>query len=264
MPEFMRDSIWEFVGVVVAAVAVLISVLIVLIQRRKKAVSYQVYSTSSLLDVANGLEDELQILFEGIPVRRLHLILALFTNTGNQPILPTDYVKQVTLSFSEGSKVLAAEVVETYPDSIDAMVETLDSNIVLTPVLLNGGDTITIIGLVSDYDGHIKVDGRITGVKEITKKSSLLNTSTIALLFSGIIMILLGIIGIIITNYALIDAIIANSYPYSIPVIAVEMGFWLMVIPIITDRRYRVILLSGRLRVGWRFSIGDLLSPASD
>jgi hypothetical protein len=89
------------------------------------------------------------------------------------PIVSADYERPVSLSFGEGAQILTAEVAETDPDSIQTSVNigksvTGASSIVLEPVLLNGGDSITLKLLVSQL-GEIGVNGRIVGVKDIRK-----------------------------------------------------------------------------------------------
>jgi len=44
MPEALRDPIWQFIGAVLAFAAIVISILLYFMQRRRKALSYEIVS----------------------------------------------------------------------------------------------------------------------------------------------------------------------------------------------------------------------------
>ena len=49
MFDLLRDPLWQFIGALLALLAIGVSVALYLIQRRKKRLSYEIVSNSSLL-----------------------------------------------------------------------------------------------------------------------------------------------------------------------------------------------------------------------
>lgn len=58
-------------------------------------------------------------------------------------------------------------MIKTNPKGIKAKVDVFSDNVALNPVLLNGGDSITLKIFLEKYEDDIDVDGRIVGVKNI-------------------------------------------------------------------------------------------------
>jgi hypothetical protein len=50
MMELLRDPIWQFLGVVVAVAALLLTILLFRMQRNQKKISYEVCPVSGILD----------------------------------------------------------------------------------------------------------------------------------------------------------------------------------------------------------------------
>jgi len=81
--------------------------------------------------------------------------------------LSTDYKHPVRIGFGINARILTAEVSEVSPDNLQASVSIEDAWLVLAPILLNSGDSITVKTLVSQFDKQVNIDGRIVGVKTI-------------------------------------------------------------------------------------------------
>ena len=163
---FLRDEVWQFIGAFFGLVAIIVTIVLYRTQRRRKALSYEIISRTPLLSIGDEIKGKLQILFDGKPVQDIHLIVLKIINSGNVPIVSTNYERPVNLSFGENSWILTAEVSETDPEDLRATVNIENAKVALEPVLLNGGDSITLKLLVSQL-GEINVDGRIVGVKDI-------------------------------------------------------------------------------------------------
>jgi hypothetical protein len=167
MGDLLRDPIWQFVSVVLALVPILASAILRFWQRPRKELSYRVLSHAPLTSVPDEPETTLQVLPEDAQVRAVDLVFVRLANTGNVPVLPTDYEREVRFAFGDAATVLTAEVVETNPDDIEASVRPIGGTIVLEPLLLNGGDFVTIKALVSQSDALVVPHGRVVGVKHI-------------------------------------------------------------------------------------------------
>jgi hypothetical protein len=165
MVDILRDPI---VAVIVAVIAVIVTVAIYLAQRTRKELSYEVLWDIPLIHIGN-FEEGLQLLFKGKPLRNAFSFSLRLVNSGNTPIVPEDFERPLAINFGEGV-LLKAEVQEATPENLRASISVKNQSIVLNPVLLNSEDSITIKCILSEYDGNVEVDARITGVKVVEER----------------------------------------------------------------------------------------------
>jgi hypothetical protein len=165
------DSNMQFtVTTIIGIVAIIVAIIIYLAQRNRKRLAYEIISESSVVSTAEEVEGRIQILFEGKQVKKVHLIILKLANVGNIPITISDYEREVSFAFDEKTRILSYEILETSQEALKPEIESINNSIVVKPVLLNGGDSITIKALISEFDEEIKIDGRIVGVKVIEKR----------------------------------------------------------------------------------------------
>lgn len=193
MADIIRDPLWQFVGAAFALAAIIVAILVFWLQRRRKILSYEVVTLTPLLSVEEEIEGRVQILFDGSPIKDVHLIELRIINSGNVPIVTSDYEHPVNLSFGENAHILSAEVSKTDPENLQATANAENTKIILTPILLNSGDSITLKMLVSQFSGRLSVNGRIVGVKEIQKYSEG-RAQYFALTFGGMALVMTGMI----------------------------------------------------------------------
>ena len=163
----LRDPIWQFVGVILGVLAIFISYILYRKQSQKKALEYEIISSTPLLSIGEEVKGKLEIFFNRERVKQVHLIQVRIINSGNTPILTNDFKRPVSVSFGEEAQILTAEVAEVNPDGLDVSTKIEDGEIVLVPTLLNQGDSVRLKMLISSFGGQIAVDGRIVGVKDI-------------------------------------------------------------------------------------------------
>ena len=63
-PDFWRDPAWQSVGVIVAVVLTLLTILIGWRQAQKKSLSYSVSSKINVLDIEDSIKSKVQVTFE--------------------------------------------------------------------------------------------------------------------------------------------------------------------------------------------------------
>lgn len=228
MLEFLRDPFWQFVGAVFALGAIAVSVVLYFLQRRHKALSYEIVSRTPLMSVKEEVKGRVQILLDGTPVSDAHMVIIRVTNSGNVPIIPSDYLRPVHFDFGETVQILSAEITETNPDNVDASLELGSETVVLTPVLLNGGDSIILKVLVAEFAGKIDVDGRIIGVKriQIARESRL----PYAAMLIGVITTMVGF-----------TSLFGGSE--QIGLLGAFVGYGLMFVGMLSRQRYRRLLI---------------------
>jgi hypothetical protein len=171
MTEFLRDPIWQFIGAALGFIAIVISVIIFFMQRRKKSLVYEIATNTSLLTLTDEIRGKVQILFEGLPVQNVHLVILHILNDGNIAITSSDYEVPLTFQFGEKTQILSAEIIRTTPDTLKPEFSLMKNSIEFHPTLLNSGDTILFKVLLAHYEGNVTVNARIMGVAEVKQVS---------------------------------------------------------------------------------------------
>lgn len=227
--DFLRDPIWTFISVIVALIAVCITIVIYLQQRNRKEITWGITSNTLVLpvpEVGEHAKSKLQVLFEGKTVDDLRLVILALNNTGDAPIEVKDFENNTPISFDFGdtAEILYAEILETKPESLKSRVQVASKimypgKLIIEPLLLNSKDTFTFKVLLIKFDGHVNTFARISGVKDLQyitvekirdrlflRLILLLLASTVFLILATVILavyrtlaifILLGIVGII-------------------------------------------------------------------
>lgn len=169
MLEIIRDPMWQFFGVIFVVIGIISSTIFNWIQRKKSALSWKIVSNTPLVRINSEVRGNLQVLFDGNPVKEIQLIIIKIINTGNVPIKSGDYERPLHLNFDENAQILTAEVIETNPINIETSAKIEGRIVLISPALLNKGDSVTVKILVNQFNNKISIDGRIVGVKEIQK-----------------------------------------------------------------------------------------------
>jgi hypothetical protein len=170
MLEFLRDPA---IQAVLVLVGIIVTIIVYWKQRQRKSLGYEVLSCTPLSSVDRKTLDNyrrvgLQFKFHGQTIRQGHFITVKVTNTGNVPIKKDDYDEEINLTFGEKAKILATRVVEKKPDTIPVTMSWSEAHkVIISKILLNSKDSFVVELLVSDFDGKVRVGGRIVGVKEI-------------------------------------------------------------------------------------------------
>lgn len=164
----LRSPVWQFIGVVVALVALGVTVALYLNSRPIRRLRVDVLSNSPLVSVDTGVAKEMQILYRGRSVQTLSVILLKLANTGNQPIAPSDYSEPIRVSVSSSAAIGEVVVQETRPGGI-GLSPTVNNlgQVELAPVLLNPGDQAVVKILALNNDTTLKISARIAGVREL-------------------------------------------------------------------------------------------------
>lgn len=173
--DILKDPLWQFIILAVIAVIGIVVAVIPLWQKNRKRLSYEIITSNELLTASEELEGHIEIRFNNVPVRNVHLLVVKLTNDGNVPILETDFYESVVFYFGKNTRILSEEIIENSPETFRPTFITDDDSTILEvqPTLMNGHDSFTIKFLLTQYtDGEMKISGRIVGVKEITEEKT--------------------------------------------------------------------------------------------
>jgi hypothetical protein len=183
---------------ILAAVAICITLALFLVARRRRRLSY-LLSDTRVLGIHEAVNpSRVKILFDGAPVTEVRLVMITVNNSGNEPIRVDDFERPLRFSWDEPARIIAAEVEEVNPEALRPTLKAGPNQVVLEPLLLNPGDWLRIKVLINQV-GNVSVDGRVVGVRRISKTVSSGKVTlprTLALLVAvwcvGLIVILVG------------------------------------------------------------------------
>lgn len=168
MLELLRDGLWQSIGVIVAIVAIIVSIIIYRRQTQRKALTWLVKSAYPLLTGTEELQGRLQVQVDGIAVNNIDLMFIEFSNSGNVPIERGDYDNPVTVGFEQPARIISVVVESEEPEGIGASLSiTGENSVTLSPLLLNPNDKITLKFILSSDTKKFGVSGRVVGVKVI-------------------------------------------------------------------------------------------------
>jgi hypothetical protein len=164
-----RDPLWQFIGVLLALAALILTYFIFTAQRLRKGITYQRLAGYPILTVNEEHAGRLTVTYDGEPVKTIHLTILRIRNSGNQPILPTDYIAPLSLYAQAGAKILSADIVAVSPHNLRAGISLKKGAAVADSVLLNPGDFFDVKILAQDGSEWMIVEGRLVGVQAIQR-----------------------------------------------------------------------------------------------
>jgi len=169
--DLLRDPIWQFIGAMIGAAAILVTIYLFLLQLPRKSLSYMVLATTPLVSVEEEIRANVRITFDGKPIQDVCLVILRLANDGNIPIIASDFEQPITLSFGEGNHILSAQLIDATTPAFAQTISITQSHLTVRPALWNVQDSITVKLFLSRQPEAIQYDAHIAGVKEIKKDS---------------------------------------------------------------------------------------------
>jgi hypothetical protein len=214
MLEFLRYQVWQFVGALFGLAALIVSLVIYHRQKQQKAFSYEIIANTPLLSVSEEIRSRVQISLDGKVVEDVRYLLVRCKNTGNIPILASDFVEAISIALQQQAAIISAEIIETIPKNLRSELEvSQEGNVVtLQPVLFNASDTVVVKLLASQANGPVEVTGRIVGVRQvqaITPFDERRLNWKVNILWGIAVAMVLGIFGILVSSNVMLSLVVA-------------------------------------------------------
>ena len=133
---------------------------------------YNIKSLVPLLSIGKEIGKDLVILYKGKKVEQVHLIEIDIINSGNVSIKSTDFYRPISVNFGDDAQIFTCEITKSKPSDLNPKIQINNNNLVLEPLLLNGGDIISLKILVEKFK-EIVVEGRIIDINKISPISPL-------------------------------------------------------------------------------------------
>ena len=138
--DLLRDGVWQFVGVVFALVTIAVTLLMYYYQRERRELAFGVLYETQLLSVSTTLANRAQISFDGQVVPNIRLVVLALKNSGNRPVLASDFQSPFAVRFGDAARPLSVEVSKQFPADLGATVQLQGEQLLVQPLLLNPGD----------------------------------------------------------------------------------------------------------------------------
>jgi len=175
----LRKYLWQFLGALLALGAIFSTYDVFIRSRPVRELQVILDSAGPLVNKKpqipgqTGSFPDLQLTINNYAVANAIVYEVTVKNSGNQPIVESDYSKPLAFNFSAKDEILDISITSSDPPNIGMVVnKTSAYQSEAAPVLLNPGDTVSIRFLVAVTDltnliDHFHIDGRIVGVKAI-------------------------------------------------------------------------------------------------
>lgn len=183
MLEVLRDSIWTFVGAVLALAAIVATLWVYVLQRPRRRLLVERVARVPLTTLGANRIPGLELRLNGELLQSASVIVIRITNSGNQPILGDDFERPLTFKFEEGSAVLHAEMSEPSPEDLKVATSCQGRDLQVERCLLNPGDTFLCRALVRDSRGRYEPSARVVGMKGIERSRPVSFTRPAAMIF---------------------------------------------------------------------------------
>lgn len=222
MLALLQDPIWQFVGAVLALLAIGVTVWIYLAQRPRRHLVVERVARMPLMAVGPKKIPGLKISVNDEPVAEVTVVLVRIRNAGNTPLTASDFESPISLAFGANAKVLYAEVAESNPAGLDVPATFFDNVVQFEKQLLNPGDTYSCRILVQDSIGKYAVSGRVVGVRQIETSKSPRVGPSIAVV-AGLLVAIVALI-LMPKSEAAVAKMTSEEIPYMITAIAGIIG----------------------------------------
>ena len=152
--DFLRDQVWQFVGVIVGFTAIAVTIYLSRKQRRLNRIDYAVTTNETVLSIKEGEEvrGKVKVIYtyggHEEEIRDARLIILKIWNSGNVSIRQEDFIdpdeQGISFSFGVDAKVLYCEIADREPKNIKANLKTDSNKVTLEKLDFLDGDIITI------------------------------------------------------------------------------------------------------------------------
>lgn len=167
MIEIFRDPLWQFVGAILALLAIPAAFWIFLLQRERREIAYGTLSSRRLISLSSELRSRVAITLDGKAVEGVHLLVVGIKNSGNVPIVESDFLYPPTIRASNGTEFISAEITKFHPSNLQPALTLFSDRLEIKPLLLNPGDYFSIQALTSGQSPSATPDFRIVGTSKI-------------------------------------------------------------------------------------------------
>ncbi|MPR35137.1 hypothetical protein [Salmonirosea aquatica] len=173
---FFKEWADYIIGIPTFIISTLLAFWIYKKQSFKKELSYFVKDKISLININSEYRNRFKIQFDSKIINDLSLITIEIINTGNQPILKSDFENDIELDLTQPLNkkidILSYEIIDRSPINISNSLIKKHEKLYISAALLNPKDNFKI-QLLTDFEEiasiSIKINSRISGINQINQ-----------------------------------------------------------------------------------------------
>ena len=159
---------WKsYATLVIALAGVLVPIWFAQSDVNGKSLSVRHVASTALAPPEIASVPRLAVTLEGVVVNSPYLSTLELKNNGNRPIPSTDFESPLEIATGGDVKVVRARVVDVRPGDPKATIDIEPHLIVVRPLLLNPGDTVSISALTSGALPVFVPSARIAGISRV-------------------------------------------------------------------------------------------------
>ncbi|MDO6759609.1 hypothetical protein Q4566_05295 [Tamlana sp. 2_MG-2023] len=149
----------------IAIIGIALPIILFIVSKDIKELSFKNIAVTELVSDKKISDESIKVFFDNEQVFNLYSISSVLTNTGNVPIINSELLNSLHVSFQDSVKILKYTI-NTKPSNIKLDKESQSNNtLILKPDLLNPKDNIHINFYVTSPNEKVlpKITSRIVG-----------------------------------------------------------------------------------------------------
>lgn len=164
--NYLKNAEWDFWAVVLAVIAILVTIIIYWLQRNKKELVLEIIANTKLLADTNS---QIKVFFGETQIKNPSILILKLTNTSKAAIGANDFETPFVFTCPK------AKILEVNSNSIIKNLQlkhqSSETEITIEPLLLNPKDSFTIKILLDNSieDDDFNFSARIKDIKEIKR-----------------------------------------------------------------------------------------------
>lgn len=159
---------WKFViATTLTALSVVLPIWLWSIDNSPKSLNLAITGGFPITSSAMKTSEDIIVLYQGQKVEQPYSSIIELMNAGTKSIYANDFDGDIEIKLAKPSRLLRTQVIRREPESLDPLIKTKDDRILLSPLLLNPSDKITVEILSDGSTPEFIARARVAGVKDI-------------------------------------------------------------------------------------------------
>jgi hypothetical protein len=132
-----------------------------------RSLQLRVASQTSLEPDVPKTVSGLKLSVDGANIDRPFLTVLELMNDGSRPIPATDYEDSIQILVGEGARLIRTQITDVQPKDLQPKLSSDGGKLLISPLLLNPGDTMTLAIITAGDKPTFKVHARIAGIQSV-------------------------------------------------------------------------------------------------
>ena len=136
---------WKFViATTLTALSVVLPIWLWTIENSSKSLNLAIVGSFPITSSAMKSSQDIIVLYQGQKVEQPYSSIIELMNTGTKSVYANDFDGDIEIRLAKPSRLLRTQIIRREPESLDPLIKTKDARILLSPLLLNPSDKITV------------------------------------------------------------------------------------------------------------------------